>query len=157
MPRKQHVVRLTGNDRRTLTAIVRTGHRSAWSIRRARILLATDAASGPALTDAVAADREGVNARSVARARADWAARGLACVDRQPQRRPSVPPTFSDAQLLELAAVACTDPPPGYARWSLRMLTDRVIELQIVPTACPETVRRALKKTRSSPGGVSAS
>ncbi len=158
MPRKQHIVRLTPGDRKTLTTILRTGYRSAWSIQRARLLLATDAATeGPALTDAVVAAREGVSARCVARARADWADRGIACVDRRSQRRPSTRPKFSDAQILQVAAIACTEPPPGYARWSLRLLRDRVIELEIVETVCVETVRRVLAKGGASPGALTGS
>ena len=158
MPRKQHLVRLTRDDRRTLQTLVRTGQRSAWSIQRARILLAADAsADGPAQTDAQVAAAVGVSARTVARTRADWATRGLACVTRRPQVRPAVPPKLSDAQVLQIAAVTCTAPPPGYARWSLRLLTARVIELEIVDTVCIETVRRALQKGGSSRGAPSAS
>lgn len=158
MPRKQHIVRLTGADRRTLTTMVRTGRRSAWSLQRARILLLADAASpGPAPTDAAVAVAVGVSARTVARTRAAWGTRGLACLTRAPQARPSVPAKLADAQVLQIAAVACTAPPPGFARWSLRLLTARIIELQIVEAVCPETVRRALKKGGSSPGGPSAS
>jgi len=157
MSRKQHVVRLSRDDRRDLNRLVRTGHRSAWSLQRARILLLADAsAEGSAHTDASIAENLGVSTRTVARVRAAWGDQGLGCLTRTPQARPSRTPTFSDGQLLELAAVACTDPPPGFARWSLRMLTDRVIELEIVPTACPETVRKALKKTISNPGDLSA-
>jgi hypothetical protein len=158
MPRKQHVVRLSRDDRRTLSAMIRTGRRAAWSLQRARILLAADAgAAGPAQTDAQVAAAVGVSARTVARTRAAWAAQGLGCLTRRPPARPAVPPKLSAAQTLQIAAVACTAPPPGYARWSLRLLTARVIELQIVDTVCPETVRRALQKGGSSPGARSAS
>lgn len=158
MPRKQHVVRLTRDDRRTLTTMLRTGKRAAWSLQRARILLATDVRpDGPALTDADVAAAVGVSARTVARTRAAWAERGLACVTRQPQARPSVPRKLSDAQIVQIAAVACTTPPPGYARWSLRLLTRRIIEVAIVDTVCPETVRQALQKGGSSRGAPSAS
>jgi transposase len=158
MPRKQHRVHLNRDERRTLRTMVRTGQRSAWSLQRARILLATDTgAEGPAQTDAQVASAVGVSARTVARARAAWAVRGMACLTRTAQVRPSVPRKLSDAQTLEIAALACTTPPSGYARWSLRLLTARVIELQIVDTVCPETVRRALQKGGSSRGAPSAS
>jgi transposase len=158
MPRKQHIIRLSRDDRRTLQQVVRTGQRSAWSMQRARILLASDAAAdGPAHTDGVVAEHVGVSARTVARARSDWASRGLACLDRRPQQRPSVPPKLSDAQILEIAAIACTDPPPGFTHWSLRMLTARVVELGLVDTIAPETIRKALQKGGSSPGAPSAS
>lgn len=70
MPRKQHIVRLSRDDRRTLQTMVRTGHRSAWSLQRARILLAADAAAdSPAWSDAAVAEAVGVSARTVARVR----------------------------------------------------------------------------------------
>lgn len=158
MPRKQHVVRLSRDHRRTLTQMVRTGHRSAWSLQRARILLATDVApSGPVATDAQVATAVGVAPRTVARTRSAWCATGLACLDRAARPQPAVPPKLSTAQSLELAALACTDPPPGFARWSLRLLTARVVELAITETISPETVRQALKKGGSSRGVPSGS
>ena len=138
--------------------MTRTGQRSAWSLQRARILLGADATTaGPVQTDAQVAAAVGVSARTVARTRAAWADRGLGCLTRVPQARPSVPPKLGDAQILQIAAVACTDPPPGYARWSLRLLADQVMELEIVDTVCPETIRRALKKGGSSHGAPGAS
>lgn len=158
MPRKQHLVRLSRDDRRTLTTMVRTGRRSAWSLQRARILLLADAAAdGPVQTDRQVAQAVGVSARTVARTRAAWVGQGLGCLTRKPPDRPSVPAKLSTAQTLEIAALACTDPPPGHARWSLRLLTARVIELQIVETITHETVRRALQKGGSSRGAPSAS
>lgn len=71
---------------------------------------------------------------------------------RDPVALPLVAFSGKDAQTLEIAAVACTDPPPGYARWSLRLLTRRVVELAIVDAIAPETIRQALKKTGSSHG-----
>ena len=153
MPRKQHFVRLTGEQRHTLQRMVRTGQRSAWSLQRARILLATDTGrSGPACTDAAVAAMVGVSSRTVARTRAAWVIQGIACLTRQPPARPVVPPKLSSTQTLQIAALACTTPPPGYARWSLRLLTRRVIELEIVESVCVETVRRALQKGGSTPG-----
>ncbi len=153
MPGKQHIVRLPRDDRRTLNRLVRAGRQSAWTLQRARILLHADSgADGPAWSDAAVAEAVGVASRTVARTRAAWCARGLACLTRQPQARPSVPPKLSSAQTLELAALACTDPPPGAARWSLRLLAARIVELEIVESISPETVRKALKKGGSSPG-----
>ncbi len=158
MPRKQHLVRLTPDDRRTLTRLVRTGRQSAWTLQRARILLLADAATeDPSRHDAEVATAVGVVPRTVARARSAWCAQGLACRTRKPQDRPSVPPKLSIAQTLELAALACTDPPPGVARWSLRLLTARVVELEIVDTICPETIRQALTTGGSSRGAATAS
>jgi len=158
MPRKQHIIRLSRDDRRMLTRMVRVGRQSAWTLQRARIVLLADAATdGPARHDAEVAAAVGVVPRTVARARSAWCARGLACLTRKPQDRPSVPPKLSTAQTLEIAALACTAPPPGFARWSLRLLTARVIELDIVDTICPETIRQALQKGGSSRGAPHAS
>lgn len=158
MPRKQHIVRLSRDERQTVRAMVRTGHRSAGSLQRARILLlGEDRPDEPARTDAQVAAAVGVSPRTVARTRAAWTARGLACVARQSQVRPSVPPKLSVAQTLQIAALACTNPPSGFARWSLRLLTHRVIELEIVERVCVETVRKALQKGGSGPGAPSAS
>lgn len=158
MPRKQHIVRLSPDDRRTLTRLVRTGRQSAWTLQRARILLLADAATeDPTRTDAAVADAVGVAARTVARARAAWAAHGLACLTRTVRATPPVPAKLSMAQTLEIAALACTDPPPGFARWSLRLLTTRVVELGIVETVSHETIRQALKKGGASRGAPSAS
>lgn len=158
MPRKQHMVRLSRDDRRTLTRLVRTGRRAAWTLQRARILLHADAAAdGPAWSDAAVATAVGVSPRTVARTRAAWCTAGLACLTRKSQARPSVPPKLSTAQTLEIAALACTTPPPGHAQWSLRLLAGRIVELDIVDTISPETVRQALKKGGSSRGARHAS
>ena len=98
-----------------------------------------------------------MSARTVARARSAWGTHGLGCLTRKPQDQPSVPAKLSTAQTLELAALACTEPPPGFARWSLRLLAARVVELEIVETITHETVRRALQKGGSSHGGRSVS
>ena len=158
MPRKQHFVRLPRDDRRTLTRLVRTGRQSAWTLQRARILLLADAAAdGPAWTDAAVAAAVGVAPRTVARARSAWCAQGLACLTRTVRATPPTPATLSSAQTLEIAALACTDPPPGFARWSLRLLTARVVELGMVATVSHETVRQALKKGGCSHGASPAS
>src|SRR5680860_1190280 len=101
MPAKQHIVHLSRDDRRTLRTMVRTGRRSAWSLQRARILLAADAgADGRAQTDAQVAAAVDVSARTVARTRAVWCAQGLTCLTRKPQDHPSVPPKLTTAHTL---------------------------------------------------------
>lgn len=153
MPRKLHVIRLTPDQRRTLTALVRTGTHPARTIQRARILLLADTVpAGPARTDRQVADAVGVHPETVKRTRAAWTARGLTCVDRQVRATPPVPAKLSTAQELEIAAVACTEPPAGFARWSLRLLAGRVVELGIVDAISHETVRATLKKTTFAPG-----
>ncbi|MDQ3654935.1 MAG: hypothetical protein M3457_07645 [Chloroflexota bacterium] len=67
-----------------------------------------------------------------------------------------MPSKLSTAQTLEIAALAWTDPPPGVARWSLRLLTKRIVELEIMETVSPETVRQALTKGGSTHGAPNA-
>lgn len=158
MSRKQHRVRLAAADRTRLRQMIRQGRQSAWVLQRARILLQADAsASGPGLTDAQVAAAVDVSARTVARVRAAWCARGWEALARTRRRTPPVPPKLDGAAEARLIAVACSRPPAGTARWTLRLLAKRVVELEIVEAISHETVRRTLKKTTSSPGAPSAS
>ena len=153
MPRKQHVVRLTPAERAELRAHVATGVIPARTQTHARILLKCDAGTaGPRWSDAQVAAAVDVSARTVARVRARFSAQGLAAAlarkppDRVYRRK------LDRAQEARLVAIACTAPPPGQARWSLRLLAQRLVELEVVAGISPETVRATLKKTPSSRG-----
>ena len=150
----KHRVVLSAADRARLKQLLRRSGTSALQQRRARILLAADAGGGRrAQTDAQVAAATEVAPRTVARTRAEFAAHGL---DRALcGRRPVFPPRrkLSDAQEAQVLVLAQSDPPAGQARWSLRLLANRLVELEIVESVCPETVRRTLKKTTCSPGG----
>ena len=158
MPRKQHMIRLSVEDRAKLQQMVRHGHQEAWALQRARIVLKADAATaGPALTDDAVAEAVGVSTRTVARVRADWCTRKWGTLRRRPRAPEANPPTFDAAQQSRIVAVACSTPPPGFARWTLRLLAKHLVELEIVDTISHESVRMVLKKTRSSPGVARAS
>jgi hypothetical protein len=93
-----------------------------------------------------------VDRRTVARVRAEFSRYGLEralC-----GRRPVFPPRrkLSDLQEAQVLVLAQADPPPGHARWSLRLLANRLVELEVVDGISPETVRATLKKTICSPG-----
>lgn len=157
MPRKQHIVRLSRDDRRELTRLTRSQRTAVMTVTRARILLLADAsADGRALTDRQIAAELALCERTVARVRADWAGRGIACVHRKPQDQPSRSPALSTTQALQIASIQCTEPPPGFARWTLRMVTARALELEIVEAVSVETVRTTLKKTMSTPSAPSS-
>ena len=153
MPR-QHVVVLSPAERDRLRTLLRRDATSALQQRRARILLAAERRAGyPVQPDLAVATAVGVDARTVARVRAEFARFGLEralC-----GQRPVFPPRrlLSSAQEARLVTLACSSPPPGQARWTLRLLAARVVELEVVPAISHETVRQALKKTRSSRGG----
>lgn len=150
----KHRVVLTAADRERLRTLLRRSSTSAIQQRRARILLAVDSGGGrPAPTDAAVAAATQVDPRTVARVRAAFAQHGLERA--LSGRRPVFPPRrkLSDLQEAQVLVLAQSDPPPGHARWSLRLLSARLVELAVVEGICAETVRRTLKKTISSPGG----
>jgi hypothetical protein len=153
MANKQHVVRLTPTERADLRALLATGATPARTQSHARILLKADAGvGGPRWRDARVAEAVEVSTRTVARVRARFAQGGLpAALGRKPPDR-VYRRKLDGAQEARLVAVACTEPPAGRARWSLRLLSKRLVELEIVDGISPETVRATLKKTRSSRG-----
>jgi Homeodomain-like domain len=150
----KHLIVLTSGDRERLHRLLYRSSTTALQQRRARILLAADVGGDrPAQTDGAIAAATAVDPRTVARVRAEFARHGLEralC-----GRRPVFPPRrkLSDVQEAQVLVLAQSDPPAGRARWSLRLLADRLIELEVVESICPETVRQTLKKTTSSPGG----
>lgn len=153
MPR-QHVVVLTPEERARLRTLLRRDATTAMQQRRARILLAAETRAGyPVQTDVAVASAVGVDTRTVARVRAEFARFGVerALVGQRrvfPSRR-----LLSSAQEAHLVALACSSPPLGRGHWTLRLLADRLVELEVVPQISHETVRQALKKTPSSRGG----
>lgn len=154
---KQHVVVLSPEERARLRALLRRDATTAMQQRRARILLAAESRAGyAAQTDVAVATAVGVDARTVARVRAEFTRFG---VERALHGRPRVfPPRrmLSSAQEAQVVTVACSSPPPGQARWTLRLLAARLVELEVIPEISHETVRQTLKKTASSRGGSSA-
>jgi hypothetical protein len=153
---KLHVVRLTSKQRAECGAILRRGRSSALSQRRARILLAADVSrDGPRLTDGEIAAAVQVTPRTVARVRDAYCWQGFAIALRgRPRPRP-VPPKLDAVAEARLIALACTTPPDGRDRWSLRLLADQVVLTEGIPPISRELIRRTLKKTPSSPGWYS--
>ena len=150
---KLHVVRLSPKHRAECGAILRRGRSSALAQRRARILLAADVSQGgPRLTDGEIAAAVQVQPRTVARVRAAFCQQGFAVALRgRPRPRP-VPPKLDAVAEARLIALACTTPPAGRDRWSLRLVGDQVVLVEGIPPVSRELIRRTLKKTTSSPG-----
>ena len=148
MPGQLHVVRLTAAERAEVRGLVAAGTTPARTQTHARILLKCDiGAGGPRWTDERVAEAVEVSARTVARVRQRFATQGLAAaLARKPPAR-TYRRKLDGAQEARLVAIACTDPPQGRARWSLRLLSKRLVELEIVAGISPETVRATLKKT----------
>lgn len=147
------VVVLSSEQRQQLEAMTRSGTHAASALAHARILLMADSGeAGDGDTDAEIAGSLGVSEGTVARVRKRFAAAGLG--DALHRRRPTGRQyrKLDGAQEARLVAVACSTPPDGKARWTLRMLADRLVELEVVAAIDPATVHRTLKKTASSPG-----
>ena len=154
MPHKRYVVTLTADEREHLAGLLSAGKRSALTLARARILLKADQADGgPAWPDERIAEALDCGVRTVERVRQRFVERGLeSALGRKPQDRPSRERKLDGRAEARLIALACSEPPDGRAAWTLQLLADKLVELRIVDSVCDETVRRVLKKTRSSRG-----
>jgi transposase len=149
---KKYIVTLTAGEREQLTAMIAAGRAAAKKLAHARILLKADSADGgPAWTDEKIAEAVEVSTDTVARVRQRFVEDGLeAALVRKKQDHPSRERVLDGAAEARLIAVACSDPPDGRKAWTLRMLADKLVELEVVEAVSTETVRRAMKKTRSS-------
>jgi len=148
---KKYVVRLTEEQRSQLETLVRRGRAHARKLLYARILLKADADGPDRWTDERIADALEVSTATVARERRRFLEEGLevALMPKKPGRpRRRVLDGRAEAHLI---ALSCSDPPEGREHWSMRLLADRMVELGHVGSLSYETVRRTLKKTRSSP------
>jgi transposase len=158
MSEKRYVVTLAPEEREYLTGLLRKGMTAALVLTRARILLKADqAGGGPAWDDARIAEALGVGERTVSRVRRRFVERGFeASLRRKPQDQPSRERVLDGAAEARLVALACSKAPGGRAEWTMQLLADKLVELDVVPSVSDETVRRVLKKTRSSRGGRSS-
>ena len=154
MPQKKFLVTLTADERQHLAGLLAAGKRSALTLTRARILLKADQADGgPAWEDARIAAALDCGVRTIERIRQRFVEQGLeAALGRKPQDRPSRERKLDGRGEARLIALACSAPPEGRQEWTMNLLADKLVELQVVDAICDETVRRVLKKTRSSRG-----
>jgi transposase len=154
--RKQYHVHLTPEQRADATAVLRRGKAAALTARYARILLeADDAVRRRVRSDAQVAALCGVSPRTVAWVRERFASDGFAvALHGRPHR--GAAPKLSAEQEARLIALACSAPPEGRARWSVRLLADRAVALEAMPSVSRELVRTTLKKTGSNRGAANA-
>jgi transposase len=150
----KYKVTLTAEERQQLHDLVRAGKAAAKKLMHARILLKADAAGGgPAWPDERIADALDVSAATIGRVRRRFVEEGLeAALVRKRQDRPSRERKLDGRAEARLIALACSEPPDGRAAWTLQLLANKLVELKVVDSVCDETVRRVLKKTRSSRG-----
>ena len=150
---KKYVVTLSPEERTQLAAVVRTGKAAARRRLHAQLLLQADSSTeGPAWTDEQISAALAVHPTTVANVRQRWVEEGVeAALQRRAPRR-QYQRRLDGQQEAQLIAVACSTPPLGQKRWTLRLLVDKLVELEVVDSIARETVRQTLKKTRSSPG-----
>ena len=151
--KKKYIIRLSAEERQNLTDLVRKGKVAAYRRTHAQILLFTDEGElGPGLQDKEAAERVGVNHRTVSRLRQRCVERGLeAALEREPRCRERARVLDGDGEA-QVIALMCGDPPAGQSRWTLNLLSERLVELGVVKSVSHETIRKVLKKTPSNRG-----
>ncbi len=152
MGRKKYVVELSHEERCELLAKISKGKSSARGILKARILLKADQGEGgDGWTDERICRALETNVSMVSKTRAKFVMEGLEAVfSRKKRAMPAIQPIFDGEAQAKLTALACSTPPQGHARWTLRLLSEQVVALEIVEKAHFNTVGRALKKTSSS-------
>ena len=156
MPEKRYIVTLTDEERGALEAIVSKGQGGAHRIKHAHILLNADE-NGPNLPGAVIAQQFRCHFNTVANVRRRFVEHGLTgALERKKREAPPTPPKLDGRGEAQLIAIACGPPPEGCARWTLSLLADELVRLEIVDSISPDTVRVTLKKTKSSPTCASA-
>lgn len=149
----KYIVTLTTEERAELATLISVGKRAARTLAHARILLKADAAAeGPAWDDAAISLAVEVSAATVQRVRRLFVEEGLQAALQPRPRRRTRPPLVDGVAEAHLVTLACTTPPEGAGRWTLRLLAERLVELAYVEHVSHETVRQVLKKTKCSPG-----
>jgi transposase len=149
---KKYVVRLSEDERNRLNEMIHKGKSSARTLMKARILLKADVSeAGEGWSDSRIIEALETSATTVYRTRQQLVEEGFdAVLTRKQRARPPVSPIFDGEKEAKLIALACSQPPEGRARWTLRLLEEKVVELDIVDHASDSTICRVLKKTPSS-------
>jgi len=147
MSQKSHCVKLSEHERQYLHKIVNSGKDKARKITRCRILLLADEAKGK--TDEKISDALNICLSTIFNIRRRYSQEGLERAISEAARS-GQPSRFKGKTMAKITALACSKPPKGHAKWSLRLLADHIIELDIVETISHVSVRSILKKTNSS-------
>jgi transposase len=150
---KKYVVRLSAEEREHLQALIRKGKSPAKRLLKARILLKADVSeAGEGWSDSRIIKALDTSVSMVYRVRKQLVEDGFeAVLSRKSRMAPPVAAIFDGEKEAKLIALACSKPPKGRARWTLRLLENKVVELGIVERASDSTIGRTLKKTPSNP------
>ncbi len=146
---EKYIVELTSEEQKELGQLVSKGKAAARKITHARVLLQSNASKdGPAWTDKQISQAFGVHTNTIHGIRRRFVEHGLqAALERKKQDHLSRKRVVDGDVEAHLIALRCGDPPEGRNQWTLRLLADKLVELEIVPSICHETVRKTLKKT----------
>lgn len=146
---KKYIVRLPDKERKGLEKLIAKGKTAAYRIRHAHILLKANA-DGPAWPDSRIAEAFSCHSRTVEGIRKRLVEQGLdAALNRKKRAMPPREKLLDGEKEARLIALSCSKPPKGRARWSLHLLADKMVELEIVESISHETVRQTLKKKRT--------
>jgi len=146
--KKRFVVKLTSDERSRLEGLIKRGREAAHRRRHAEVLLLVDEGEyGPKFIDREAAERTGYSQRTVEQIRERCVTEGLdSALERKKRSRERSRRLDGEAEA-RLVSLACSAPPKGHARWTLHLLADKLVELDIVESISHECVRQTLKKT----------
>jgi hypothetical protein len=144
---KKYIVRLSDEERGVCQEIVKRLKGSSEKVKRAQILLKADA-DGPGWADAKIAEAFSCRVQTVENLRKRLVLEGFeSAVERKPRATPPTSPKLDGVGEAKLIAMRLGKPPAGYGRWTLRLLADELVVLEVVESISPETIRKTLKKT----------
>jgi len=147
MNTEKYIVRLSDEERQDLEKIVKKLKGTSQKVNRALALLHADA-NGPDWTNDQIAARTGLTVRAITNIRKQLVTEGFeAAIDRKQRRLPAVPQKLDGLQEAQVIATRCGSPPEGFGKWSLRLLANQTVVLEIIDAISHETVRKTLKKT----------
>jgi transposase len=144
--KKKYIVRLSEQERQTCTDVVKKLKGTSQKVRRAHILLKADV-EGPGWNDAEIAEAFGCRSQTVENLRKRLVTEGFDCaLDGKPRQTPPNPPRLDGEGEAKLIAMRLGKPPAGYGRWTLHLLAEQLVALEVVESISHETVRQTLKK-----------
>lgn len=144
---KKYIVRLSDQERGTCQQVVKKLKGSSQKVRRAQILLKADA-DGPAWTDARIAEAFHCRVQTIENLRKRLVTEGFdTALNGKKRKTPPIPPKLDGEGEAKLIAMRLGKPPAGYGRWTLQLLAEELVALEVVESICAETVRKVLKKT----------
>jgi len=158
MPVKKYHIKLDADEREELNKLSRSRKAAAVKVQRAKAMLAMDCSEdSPAWSDSKAVKLSGLSLRSIQRLRERVCEVGpLGALERKPRVTPPVEPKVTGEVEAAMVKIACSEVPADASRWTMQMVADRIIELEVLESISSETVRTTLKKTTLNHGNRNA-